>query len=68
MVTTGQFKLVAIGLTSMLTCAAALGAEIKREEGTLPSQFPYPMNPRFVNHTFATPFNHAFYPETKHPF
>ena len=25
----------------MLTCSAALGAEIKREEGTLPSQFPY---------------------------
>ena len=36
--------LVAIGLTGLLTVSVAHGAEIKREEGTLPSQFPFLIN------------------------
>ena len=34
----------AIGLTGLLTLSVAHGAEIKREEGTLPSRFPYMIN------------------------
>ena len=36
--------LVAIGLTGLLTVSVAHGAEIKREEGTLPSRFPFLIN------------------------
>ncbi len=41
MLRTRRHRLAAIGLTSLLMISAALGAEIKREEGTLPSRFPY---------------------------
>ena len=34
----------AMGLTGLLTLSVAHGAEIKREEGTLPSRFPYMIN------------------------
>src|SRR4051812_20720439 len=44
MQTSRYMRLAAIGLTSLLLASPTLGAEIKKEEGTLPSQFPYMIN------------------------
>ena len=39
--TTKSFGLAAISLTSLLLASPSLGAEVRKEEGTLPSQYPY---------------------------
>ncbi|EIM30032.1 alpha/beta hydrolase family protein [Microvirga lotononidis] len=44
MQTSRYMTLAAIGLTSLLLASPTLGVEIKKEEGTLPSQFPYMIN------------------------
>jgi pimeloyl-ACP methyl ester carboxylesterase len=41
MITTKHFRLAAIGLTALLLASPTLGAEVRKEEGTLPSQYPY---------------------------